>query len=361
MAAVPQKAAQIDEASSYGNIVQLEHVNLNSADHEAALAFYIQGMGGAQDPRMGELIDGFMYPNQVGWVNVGMSQFHLPFTSRGATGPMDQAICGRIGLDVPSLPALRDRLAALAGKPGAPLRVSDAPDGLEVTSPNGTVILAREGDEGARDIRGYHPGGVSWCLGMPFVELRCPIGSSPGIARYYRHYMGAETEVMAPGVAKVRCGPAQHLVFVEDESFKVDNSAPYHEQDNGIHICIYVHDHAGPMRKLWQDDLLWGNPRFYALDKALDLTQFRCKDIVDPLDTARPRRVLLELEHEVRVLEHGTSPFLSPGSRPKTHPAAPAMVSTVTDKYEVDFMEKRAARSAETRGFIPTPLDQSKL
>lgn len=354
MAADLHKAIKTDAASSYGNIVQLEHVNLNSADHEAALAFYLQGLGGVQDPRMGELIDGTKYLNRIMWVNFGLSQFHLPFTSRGASGPMNQVIRGRIGLDVPSLSELRDRLAALAGQPGAPLRVSEAADGLEITGPTGAVFLARERDAGARDTRGQHPGGLSWCLGMPFVELRCPIGSSPGIARYYQHYMGAEAEVRAPGVATVRCGPAQHLVFVEDEACKVGAGAPYHEQDYGLHICLYLEDHAGPMRKLWQDDLLWGNPRFYSIDRALGLNQFRCKDLVDPLDTARPRRVLLEIEHEVRVLEHITSPFRS-GPPPKIYPAAPAIVSAKTDEYEVDFAALRAVGQAGTRGFIPTP------
>lgn len=360
MAAVSGNAAEADEASGYGNIVQLEHVNLNSGDPEAAITFYLQGLGGAQDPRMGELVDGTMYLNRIMWANFGMSQFHLPFTSRGASGPMNQTIRGRIGLDVPSLALLRDRLAALTGRPGAPLRVSNASDGLEITGPTGAVFLARERDESARDTRGYHPGPASWCIGIPFVELRCPVGSSPGIARYYRHYIGAEAEVMAPGVAKVSCGPAQHLVFVEDEACEAGAGAAYQEQDYGLHVCIYLRDHAGPMRKLWQDDLLWGNPRFYGLDRSLGLSQFRCKDIVDPLDTARPRRVLLELEHEVRVLEHNTSPFRS-GPRPKTYAAAPAMVSTVTDEYEIDFMAKRAAGNAETHGFIPTPPSESKL
>ena len=50
----------------------------------------------------------------------------------------------------------------------------------------------------------------------------------------------------------------------------------------GVHIALYLRDHAGAMRRLAADELLFGNPRFTRLDRGLGLAQFRCKDIVDP-------------------------------------------------------------------------------
>jgi len=111
------------------------------------------------------------------------------------------------------------------------------------------------------------------------------------------------------------------------------------------------------MTRLAADGLLWGNPRFGGLDQMLGLTQFRCKDIVDPEDPRRPRPVLLELEHEVRILEHQTSPFKhqQPYLLRSREETVPAVVSTVTGAYEKDWAAVRAAGAAARVGWVPTP------
>jgi len=66
-----------------GNIVLLEHINVQVPDQSLATLFYIVGMGFTRDPYMNVGLRNM-------WANVGEQQFHLP------TRP-PQAIQGRIG------------------------------------------------------------------------------------------------------------------------------------------------------------------------------------------------------------------------------------------------------------------------
>ena len=87
-------------AEDIGNIVGLEHVNLQIEDQGRATLFYISGLGLTRDPFMMTSIDNM-------WVNVGRSQFHL------ITG-VPQHLRGRVGLVLPDRVA-RDRRAAGLG------------------------------------------------------------------------------------------------------------------------------------------------------------------------------------------------------------------------------------------------------
>ena len=83
-------------AEDLGNIVGLEHVNLQIADQITGTLFYISGLGLTRDPYLMTSIDNM-------WVNVGQSQFHL------ITGK-PQHLRGRIGLVLPDRAALLRRL-----------------------------------------------------------------------------------------------------------------------------------------------------------------------------------------------------------------------------------------------------------
>src|SRR5438034_11434515 len=107
-----------------GNIVLLEHINVQVPDQSLATLFYIVGMGFTRDPYM-----------HVGlrnmWANVGEQQFHLP------TRP-PQAIQGHIGLVVPDLDDLKERLAAAAqGLKATQFSASPKADHSDVTCPGG--------------------------------------------------------------------------------------------------------------------------------------------------------------------------------------------------------------------------------
>ena len=82
-----------------GNIVLLEHVNVQVPDQAVAMMFYIIGMGFTRDPYLNIGLGNM-------WANVGEQQFHLP------TRPA-QVIQGHIGVVVPDLGTLKDRLASV--------------------------------------------------------------------------------------------------------------------------------------------------------------------------------------------------------------------------------------------------------
>src|SRR3712207_8775231 len=53
-------------------------------------------------------------------------------------------------------------------------------------------------------------------LGMPYVEFDVPMGTAPGIARFYREILGAPATA-AEGVARALVANGQFLVFRETE------------------------------------------------------------------------------------------------------------------------------------------------
>ncbi len=66
-----------------GNIVNLGHVNVCITDQHLATHYYVTGLGLTRDPFLNTSA-------RLMWVNVGMSQFHLPMGQpdvlRGVTG-----------------------------------------------------------------------------------------------------------------------------------------------------------------------------------------------------------------------------------------------------------------------------------
>lgn len=75
-------------AEDLGNIVNLGHVNLNITDQRIATHFYITGLGLTRDPYLNTGV-------RIMWVNVGMSQFHLP------TSEFPNVLRGTMGLVIP--------------------------------------------------------------------------------------------------------------------------------------------------------------------------------------------------------------------------------------------------------------------
>src|SRR5919202_1748410 len=82
-----------------GNIISMEHVNVTIPDQPTAMVFYILGMGFTRDPYMNVGLDNM-------WINLGEQQFHLPTRD-------PQVIPGHIGIVVPDLAALEQRLMAV--------------------------------------------------------------------------------------------------------------------------------------------------------------------------------------------------------------------------------------------------------
>ena len=246
-----------------GNIVLLEHVNVQVPDQSLAMMFYIVGMGFTRDPYLNIGLGNM-------WANVGEQQFHLP------TRP-PQVIHGHIGVVVPDLGTLKDRLSSVqGGLAGTQFSWSVEADHIAVTCPWGNRFKC-------------YPTGPDFgdmALGIPYVEFLVAPGRAAGIARFYDQVLGAPstTESGKQGaIGRVQIGRNQSLVFRETQE-------PVGDYD-GHHIAIYVANFSRAYGYLKDRGLISEDVRNH---------QYRFKDIVDPDDG----RCVFLVEHEVRSLRH---------------------------------------------------------
>lgn len=258
MSAVSAFDRRVDDL---GNIVALEHVNVTVPDQRLATLFYVAGLGLTRDPYL-------MVGDENMWVNVGRNQFHLPTRE-------PQVLRGHVGLVVPDLDALEQRLervaARLAGTSYTHARESKC---VVATSPWGNVV------------RCYAPQPCfgRMVLGMPYVAFDVPRGTAAGIVRFYASAFNVRGTVSASGeTAHIPVGPDQELMFRETD-------APLPPYDRH-HIAIYVADFSGPHRFLQERGLV---------TEESDAHQYRFQMLIDPEGGAP----LFEIEHEVRSLRH---------------------------------------------------------
>ena len=246
-----------------GNIQLLEHVNLLIPDQPTAMVFYILGLGFTRDPYMNVGLGNM-------WVNLGEQQFHLP--TRG-----QQVIPGHIGLVVPSLSELEQRLTGVAKQlEGSKFAWSRTDDHVAVTCPWGNQFRCYGASAHYEGMR----------IGIPYVEFAVRPGAAAGIARFYEKVMHAPSSVEknnGSAVVRTQVGRAQQLVFRETDG----EVSPY----DGHHIAVYVANFSEPYAFMGERDLLTEEVRNH---------QFRFVDIVDPKSGER----LHQLEHEVRSLRH---------------------------------------------------------
>lgn len=247
-----------------GNIVALEHVNVQIPDQVVSTLFYVTGLGLTRDPYVMTGTDNM-------WINVGRSQFHLP-TGR------PQVLRGHVGIVMPDRAALLGRLAKVE-RPldGTRFAFGARNDHVEVVSPWGNRLRCYEPD--ARRF-----GRIT--LGMPYVEFETPLGTAEGIACFYREALATPAAVEENGdgrMAHVAVGIDQKFVFRE-----TNDAQPLYD---GHHVQVYIADFSGPHRWLSQRGLVF---------EESDQHQYRFKDIVDPEDG----RVLFTIEHEVRSMRH---------------------------------------------------------
>ena len=241
-----------------GNVQLLEHVNLTVPDQTVAAMFYVTGLGFTRDP----YID-FGTFNM--WVNLGDQQFHMP-TNKA------QVLRGHIAVVVPNLEDLKKRFKfAAKGLADTQFDIQEEHDHLALTCPYGNSIKAYEPS---------HFGNMD--IGMPYVQLDVPIGTSAGIARFYEQVIGCSATI-EDSVARISMGHNQHLIYAETDT-------PIADYD-GHHIAIYVANFSGPHN--------WLNERGLISEES-DRYQYRFQKIVDP-DSGE---LLYELEHEVRSLSH---------------------------------------------------------
>ena len=244
----------------FGNVLNMEHINLTVPDQQVAALFYVSGLGFTRDP----YID-FGTFNM--WINVGEQQFHLP--KRDA-----QVFRGHIGVVVPDLDDLKRRLDFI-DRPmqGTGYSREERNDHIALRCPWGN------------DIRAYGPGfGTS--LGIAFASIDVPPDTVEGIARFYNEILDCPATAIDDDGSKraeISMGVNQRLVFTE-----TDEDIPEYD---GHHLAIYVSNFSDPHAALAERGLI---------TEESDQHQYRFQAIVDP-DGGEP---LTEIEHEVRSLKH---------------------------------------------------------
>jgi len=255
-----QKEGYDRAAQDLGNIVNLGHVNVCIDDQHVATHYYVTGLGLTRDPFLNTGARNM-------WINVGMSQFHLPIGT-------PEVLRGVIGLVAPDREALLERLThvrrALAG---TKFEFRESNDCVETVCPWGNRINIHTPDE-------ERFGRIQ--LGMPYVRFDVRPGTAARIARFYREIMNAPANVIKNGAgaeARVQVGEKQYFYFREIH-------APEQPYDRH-HVQIYIADFSGPHRRLMELGLVTGESNEY---------EYRFKDIVD-LDN---REVLFTIEHETR-------------------------------------------------------------
>jgi hypothetical protein len=246
-----------------GNIVLLEHVNVQIPDQALATLFYVVGLGFTRDPYLNVGLNNM-------WVNAGEQQFHLPTRD-------PQVIDGHIGLVIPDLDALETRLTAVQdGLDGTRFGWRKGDHRIDVTCPWGNEYRCYEAGTHFGDMR----------VGIPYVEFSVPPGMARPILKFYDAVLGTGGALQNDGgtpVGRVKLGRYQYLNFRETKRAL----RPY----DGHHIAVYVANFSRPYGHLKERGLISEEVRNH---------QFRFKDIVD-VDGGTP---VFALEHEVRSLHH---------------------------------------------------------
>ncbi len=339
-----------DFLENLSTLTLLEHVNLNVPNHDYILDFYLNILGFGLDPRRAQNVN---KGSGTVWCNAGASQFHLPY------GEEAQVIPGSIGLLYDSLDGLKERLTKyddVDDKPFAQYSVEnegEAREAVQIIDRYGNVFYCRKGnapivlesDDGSQvmeemvrtakqpiltngedDVQEYSDaaklygvgkGEETECRGISYVEVYVPRDKAAIIAEFYECVFDAPTTVFtdpstSDEVAIVGFGS------IDPETGRSSQSLLFRETDaelptyDGHHVALYVGsskaDFEEAFKNILEAQVLWVNPRFS--DKVTNLNtakkwkQFRFKNLTD-LKTGKK---IIELEHEVRCVEHDAWP-----------------------------------------------------
>jgi hypothetical protein len=249
-------------AQDIGNVVNIGHVNVRITDQHLATHYYVSALGLTRDPYLMTGADNM-------WINVGMSQFHLPMGE-------PEIVRGVTGLVIPDRKALLHRLTrARKALAGTRFDFRESNDCVETVCPWGNRINVHTPDEAEF-------GRVA--LGIAYVRFDVRPGTSAGIARFYREVLNTGASAFASGgvaEARVQVGERQYFYFRETDA----PERPY----DGHHVQIYLADFSGPYRRLKELGLITMETNDY---------EYRFTDVID-LDS---RKVLFTVEHETRSM-----------------------------------------------------------
>ncbi len=300
----------------------LEHLNLNIPMHrkEEAEAFYVTSLGGVLHPRNTN-------ERQI-HVNVGLSQFHLPYKYSVKGGePVERAQVwgGIIFLETSlELDEVEKKLAENCGIFPESISKSE----LRVVGPFGNKFVITNPLQAAKIEKNIgahrgHQGGFGSLLSIRRVVHFVKPGHALAVGNFYKHVLGLNvttSEARAAVVIGPRNGAGwqhQHLEFVEDADAPRPNAYD-DDETRSYHVAIYFATHeeflnaferAAKHGAVWENKRFSGGPPEFAssltIEEAEARGQFRVKDLRDPLTG----KLGLVLEHEMRSPRHCCCPF----------------------------------------------------
>ena len=306
-AVLEASAADVSSAATssldVNGIMWMEHINLVVSSRSIAEQFYMDFLGFSKDK------------SPSFHVNLGQQQLHL-----AENGDPAQVVTGSIGLVVPSLSTIRERMEEVSELfEGTQYVVhEDVGDCITMSCPDGNTLHLYGVDDDKTDggltspqkMTNMHSDGsvygprmaVRGHPGIRYVEIACRAGTAGRIAKFYEQMLECDVRD-GDGRCAVTVGPGVHLVYTENPKLTDDTIKAM----QGVHICIYANNFKQLYDRLKEKDLIWTNPRFTRLDscdtweEAFASRTLRFKDIVD-LETGEK---LMEMEHETRPLRHG--------------------------------------------------------
>lgn len=308
-----------DDTLDCPGIVWLEHLNLLVGPREESNAFFCGFLGCVPEP------------GRSWHVNLGSQQFHLGEAPRAG---LEHVLTGSVCLAVPSLDAMRTRVAAATRALGhTRFAVADNGDHLLVTCPAGSNYVCFDADPpAAASVPAAEAGtavpkmvtlhmGLDESLavracghpGIRWVEFRCRAGTARRVGLFYEEMLGCRVR-HSEDACVVSVGPGVCFIFHElagaplTEAQERAQAGPGSHADGGegLHCCVYVERFKECFERLDARGLVATNPRFRRLDECDSYAQahasrtLRFSRIID-LETGEE---LLELEHEVRATRH---------------------------------------------------------
>ncbi|KIZ03954.1 hypothetical protein MNEG_4002 [Monoraphidium neglectum] len=287
-------------ALDVGNVIALEHINIEVPDLEAARLFYSEGLGFTIDPDTTGAERSGARGLGVVWYNLNRQQLHI------CRGPEPQRLPagGAIGLVVHSVERVAAQLEVVQSLLGEVTVAHLGPGVLEVRDPWGSAYIVREAGDATP--AALQAGGISEVL------LPCHLGAAVAIGRFYERVLGARVDYSA-GQASVVVGAGSALVFKEDGSLGQRSDQAVAALHTGWHAAIYVADFSGVFSRVEALGLIDNNHPYrdkcYSIEDALRNKQFRFKDVLALREGGSDDELAKEglayvLNHEVRSMHH---------------------------------------------------------
>ena len=237
-------------------------------------------------------------------VHCGDSQLKLVYTD----GDNNDAPKPIIGLAYLSLDGVKRRLQQLDDtSPRIDSQIGvDETSGREyvrLVDPSGNVFYCRTATSSQPD--------PADCCGIAYVEFPCPPGTADQIALFYESVLDATTSVLMNGkIAIIAVGNI-------DQRGRADQSLLFREtahanQNVSTQLAIHVGESAADFVQAYRNaemaGIVWvdseSDKRTGSLQGARKCKQFCFRDIVE-MQTGKK---ILELEHQIRSVEHETFP-----------------------------------------------------